>query len=115
MRTVELGLTAEAARLAGLADRAADRRALAYAAAFLLAASALVVLLVLAPGRARRAKEARAARRPQRPARPEAGDPARVPAASPRSGPRPGPRPGRRACGRAEPPALAAESPGGGA
>ena len=63
MRTVELGLTAETARLAGLGDRAADRRVLAYAAAFLLAASALVVLLVLAPGRARRAKEARAARR----------------------------------------------------
>jgi signal transduction histidine kinase len=63
MRTVELGLTAETARLAGLGDRAADRRALAYAATFLLAASALVVLLVLAPGRARRAKEARAARR----------------------------------------------------
>ncbi|HSO54307.1 MAG TPA: nitrate- and nitrite sensing domain-containing protein, partial [Actinomycetes bacterium] len=63
MRTVELGLAAETARLAGLGDRAADRRALAYAAAFLLAASALVVLLVLAPGRARRAKEARAARK----------------------------------------------------
>ena len=70
MRTVELGLTAETARLAGLGDRAADRRVLAYAAAFLLAASALVVLLVLAPGRARRAKEARAARRAQ-----EAGKP----------------------------------------
>ncbi|HEV2873170.1 MAG TPA: nitrate- and nitrite sensing domain-containing protein, partial [Actinomycetota bacterium] len=63
MRTVELGLIAETARLAGLGDRAADRRVLAYAAAFLLAVSALVVLLVLAPGRARRAKEARAARR----------------------------------------------------
>jgi signal transduction histidine kinase len=70
MRTVELGLTTETARLAGLGDRAADRRALAYAAAFLLAASALVVLLVLAPGRARRAKEAGAARRAQ-----EAGKP----------------------------------------
>jgi signal transduction histidine kinase len=53
MRGVELTLTAEVARLAALTDRAADRRALAYAAAFLLAASGLVVLLVLAPGRAR--------------------------------------------------------------
>jgi Nitrate and nitrite sensing len=59
MRGVELALTAEVARLAALTDRAADRRALAYAAAFLLAASALVVLLVLAPGRAREATEER--------------------------------------------------------
>ncbi|HYN18676.1 MAG TPA: nitrate- and nitrite sensing domain-containing protein, partial [Actinomycetes bacterium] len=81
MRTVELGLTAETARLAGLGDRAADRRVLAYAAAFLLAASALVVLLVLAPGRARRAKEARAARRARR-AREAVPDPATAHAAA---------------------------------
>ena len=56
MREIEPGLTAEVTRLAGLTDRSADRRVLAYAAAFLLAASALVVLLVLAPGRARRAR-----------------------------------------------------------
>ncbi|HEY6706575.1 MAG TPA: ATP-binding protein [Actinomycetota bacterium] len=55
MREIEPGLTAEVTRLASLTDRSADRRVLAYAAAFLLAASALVVLLVLAPGRARRA------------------------------------------------------------
>ena len=59
MREVELALTAEVARLAGLTDQAADRRALAYAAAFLLAASTLVVLLVLAPGRRRRARAER--------------------------------------------------------
>ena len=81
MRTVELGLTAETARLAGLGDRAADRRVLAYAAAFLLAASALVVLLVLAPGRARRAKEARVARRARR-AREAVPDPATAHAAA---------------------------------
>jgi hypothetical protein len=62
MREVEPALTAEVARLAGLTDRAADRRVLAYAAAFLLAASALVVLLVLAPGRRRRAGQAGRAR-----------------------------------------------------
>jgi signal transduction histidine kinase len=56
MREIEPGLTAEVTRLASLTDRSADRRVLAYAAAFLLAASALVVLLVLAPGRARRAR-----------------------------------------------------------
>ncbi|HSK35698.1 MAG TPA: nitrate- and nitrite sensing domain-containing protein, partial [Actinomycetota bacterium] len=59
MRGVELTLTAEVARLATLTDRAADRRTLANAAAFLLAASALVVLLVLAPGRAREATDER--------------------------------------------------------
>jgi hypothetical protein len=59
MREIEPGLTAEVTRLAGLTDRSADRRVLAYAAAFLLAASALVVLLVLAPGRARRARTTR--------------------------------------------------------
>ncbi|HEX7146726.1 MAG TPA: ATP-binding protein, partial [Actinomycetota bacterium] len=56
MREIEPGLTAEVTRLASLTDRSADRRVLAYAAAFLLAASVLVVLLVLAPGRARRAR-----------------------------------------------------------
>jgi signal transduction histidine kinase len=54
MREVERGLTAEVAHQATLADQAADRRTLAYAAAFFLAASVLVVLLVLAPGRSRR-------------------------------------------------------------
>jgi Nitrate and nitrite sensing/Histidine kinase-, DNA gyrase B-, and HSP90-like ATPase len=54
MRGVELGLTAEVAALAAQADRAAARRVLAYALVLFLAASALVVLLVLAPGRARR-------------------------------------------------------------
>jgi signal transduction histidine kinase len=57
MREVELGLTNEVARQAALADQSADRRTLAYAAAFFLAASILVVLLVLAPGRARRARQ----------------------------------------------------------
>jgi hypothetical protein len=56
MREVEPGLTAELTRQAVLTDRAADRRTLAYAAAFLLAASALVVVFVLAPGRARRVR-----------------------------------------------------------
>jgi signal transduction histidine kinase len=56
MREIEPGLTAEVTHLASLTDRSADRRVLAYAAAFLLAASALVVLLVLAPGRARRTR-----------------------------------------------------------
>jgi signal transduction histidine kinase len=56
MREIEPGLTAEVTHLASLTDRSADRRVLAYAAAFLLAASALVVLLVLAPGRARRSR-----------------------------------------------------------
>ena len=54
MRGVEPGLTAELALQATLTDRTADRRTLAYAAAFLLAASTLVVVLVLAPGRSRR-------------------------------------------------------------
>jgi Nitrate and nitrite sensing/Histidine kinase-, DNA gyrase B-, and HSP90-like ATPase len=57
MREVELGLNAEVARQAALAERAADRRMLAYAVAFLLAASALVVLLVLAPGRSGRTRQ----------------------------------------------------------
>src|SRR5215213_759171 len=54
MREVEPGLTAELALQATLTDRTADRRTLAYAAAFLLAASTLVVVLVLTPGRSRR-------------------------------------------------------------
>jgi signal transduction histidine kinase len=56
MREVERGLTAEVAQQAALTDQAADRRTLAYAVAFFLAASALVVLLVLAPGRSRRSR-----------------------------------------------------------
>jgi hypothetical protein len=64
MREVEPGLTAELALQATLTDRTADRRTLAYAAAFLLAASTLVVVLVLAPGRSRRSRsEAGAGRR----------------------------------------------------
>ena len=51
MREVERSLTAEVAHQATLTDQAADRRTLAYAVAFFLAASTLVVLLVLAPGR----------------------------------------------------------------
>ena len=54
MRQVELALTGEVARLAGQAGQAAARRVLAYAIVLFLAASALVVLLVLAPGRTRR-------------------------------------------------------------
>ena len=54
MREVERGLTAEVAHQATLTEQAADRRTLAYAVAFFLAASTLVVLLVLAPGRSRR-------------------------------------------------------------
>jgi hypothetical protein len=65
MREVEPGLTAELALQATLTDRTADRRTLAYAAAFLLAASTLVVVLVLAPGRSRRPRsEASAVDRP---------------------------------------------------
>jgi Nitrate and nitrite sensing len=56
MGEVELGLTGEVARLAGLADRAADRRASVYGGVFLLTACAAAVLLVLAAGRARRAR-----------------------------------------------------------
>src|SRR4029453_6774166 len=54
MREVELGLTAEVAPQAALTDQAADRRTLAYVVVFFLAASTLVVFLVLAPGRPRR-------------------------------------------------------------
>jgi signal transduction histidine kinase len=56
MRQVEFGLTAEVARLAVLADRNADRRALAYGGVLFLAACAVAVLLVLAPGRSRRSR-----------------------------------------------------------
>jgi hypothetical protein len=65
MHEVERGLTAEVARLAALADQTADRRALAYGGVFLLTACAVVVLLVLAPGRARRAREDPAGRTTQ--------------------------------------------------
>ena len=57
MREVERRLTAEVTRLAALAERTADRRALAYGGVFLLSACAAAVLLVLAPGRARRARQ----------------------------------------------------------
>ena len=89
MREVEIGLTNEVAREAALAIQSADRRTLAYAAAFLLAASALVVLLVLAPGRARRAATQ---------ARPQAARPR--PRPSPRPRPRPSPRPRPAICAR---------------
>jgi Nitrate and nitrite sensing len=56
MREVELGLAGEVARRAVQADRAAARWVLAYAVVLFLAASALVVLLVLAPGRSRRSR-----------------------------------------------------------
>jgi Nitrate and nitrite sensing/Histidine kinase-, DNA gyrase B-, and HSP90-like ATPase len=48
MRQVEPALTAEVARLAALADQTADRRALVYGGVFLLTASAVAALLVLA-------------------------------------------------------------------
>jgi hypothetical protein len=54
MREVELGLIGEVSRLATLADRSADRRLLAYAAIVFAAASAVLVLLILTPLRARR-------------------------------------------------------------
>jgi two-component sensor histidine kinase len=56
MRQVERSLTAEVARLATLADRDADRRAIAYGGVLLLTACTVAVLLVLAPGRARRSR-----------------------------------------------------------
>ena len=96
MREVELGLTAEVAHQATLTDQAADRRTLAYAVAFFLAASTLVVLLVLAPGRSRRSAAPSYDPAFARP------DPAWDPAGT--LGP-----------GRAEPAAAAAGSPGGGA
>jgi signal transduction histidine kinase len=61
MQAAEPSLNAEVARLAGLADRTADRRALAYGVVLLLTACAVAVLLVLAPGRSRRARTPAAA------------------------------------------------------
>jgi signal transduction histidine kinase len=52
MREVEPGLHDEVARLAGLAGRAADRRALAQGAVLLLAGCFATALLLLVPGRA---------------------------------------------------------------
>jgi anti-sigma regulatory factor (Ser/Thr protein kinase) len=57
MGEVELGLNNEVARLAGLADRDADRRAAVYGGVFLLTACAATVLLVLAAGRSRRSRD----------------------------------------------------------
>src|SRR4029453_197237 len=48
LREVERHLTAEVTRLAALAERTADRRALAYGGVFLLTARPAVVLLALA-------------------------------------------------------------------
>jgi Nitrate and nitrite sensing len=56
MRDVELGLSAEVAHLAALADRDADRRALAYGGVLLLTACAVAALLILAPARSRRSR-----------------------------------------------------------
>jgi hypothetical protein len=73
MHDVELGLTAEVARLAALADRDADRRTLAYGGVLLLTACAVAALLILAPTRSRRPRtqEAPPARRREpSPARP---------------------------------------------
>jgi signal transduction histidine kinase len=89
MREVERGLTAEVAHQAAITDQAADRRTLAYAVAFFLAASTLVVLLVLAPGRSRRSAA---------PSYDSAFNPARVwdPAAPDPQAPPPGPPVGER-------------------
>jgi hypothetical protein len=93
MREVERGLTAEVAHQATLTDQAADRRTLAYAVVFFLAASTLVVLLVLAPGRSRRSAA---------PSHDPAFDPARArdpawdPAAQNPQPPLPGPPVGER-------------------
>jgi signal transduction histidine kinase len=48
MREVELGLAGEVARLAGLADRSADRQALAYGAVFVLGGCSALALALLA-------------------------------------------------------------------
>jgi signal transduction histidine kinase len=93
MREVERGLTAEMAHQAALTDQAADRRTLAYAVAFFLAASTLVVLLVLAPGRSRRSA-APSYDPAYNPAR--ARDPAWDPAAPNPQPPLPGPPVGER-------------------
>ena len=107
MREVELGLTAEVAHQAALTDQAADRRTLAYVVVFFLAASTLVVFLVLAPGRSRRsaAPSHDPAFNPAPdpaynpafdPARALARDPARDPAAPNPQPPLPGPPVGER-------------------
>jgi Nitrate and nitrite sensing/Histidine kinase-, DNA gyrase B-, and HSP90-like ATPase len=57
MGEVEGGLDNEVARLAGLAERDADRQAAAYGGVFLLTACAATVLLVLAAGRSRRSRD----------------------------------------------------------
>ena len=90
MREVERGLTADVARQAALADQAADRRTLAYAAAFLLAASALAVLLVLTRGRSRRAQ----AHDPAPPTQGSAHDPAMAKGGDPGAHPLPAAQPG---------------------
>jgi signal transduction histidine kinase len=57
MGEVEGGLDNEVARLAGLAERDADRQAATYGGVFLLTACAATVLLVLATGRSRRSRD----------------------------------------------------------
>jgi anti-sigma regulatory factor (Ser/Thr protein kinase) len=64
MGEVEGGLNNDVARLAGLADRDADRQAAAYGGMFLLTACAATVLLVLAAGRSRRSRDHDTADRP---------------------------------------------------
>jgi hypothetical protein len=114
MREVERRLTAEATRLAALAERTADRRAVAYGGVFLLTACAAVVLLVLAPGRARRTREelpdwtARireaVPERPSGPREPQAPFPERPPRTGESQAPFPGPSaPGPSTPGRREP------------
>jgi hypothetical protein len=104
MREVELALTGEVAALAGQSDRAAARRVLAYALVVLLAASALVVLMVLAPGRSRRSRALDPASPPGTPYQgtPTPGTP--TPGTPTPGTPAPGsPAPGRPAPGRPEP------------
>jgi signal transduction histidine kinase len=69
MGEVEPGLNGEVARLAGLADQAADRRALAYAAVFALALCAVIVLALVAAARTRRATRVGVGRSPGPPRR----------------------------------------------
>ena len=92
MQEVERGLTDDVARQAALADQAADRRTLAYAAAFLLAASALAVLLVLTRGRSRRAQAQ--AHDPAPPTQGSAHDPAMAKGGDPGAHPLPAAQPG---------------------